>query len=39
MQILYFFESIRCPALDAIMGTLTHLGEETVLVALALLFL
>jgi len=39
MSVLYFFESIRNPVLDFIMSTLTHLGEETVLVALALLFL
>lgn len=39
MEVLYFFESIRNPFLDFLMSTLTHLGEETVLVALALLFL
>ena len=39
MQVLYFFESIRNPVLDFLMSALTHLGEETVLVALALLFL
>lgn len=39
MQVLYFFESIRNPFLDFLMSALTHLGEETVLVALALLFL
>lgn len=39
MQVLYFFERIRNPFLDFLMSTLTHLGEETVLVALALVFL
>lgn len=39
MSVLYFFESIRTPVLDFLMSTLTHLGEETILVALALLCL
>lgn len=39
MSVLYFFESIRNPVLDFIMSTVTHLGEEMILVALALLFL
>ena len=39
MQVLYFFERIRNPFLDFLMSVLTHLGEETVLVALALVFL
>ena len=39
MEVLYFFESIRNPFLDFLMSALTHLGEETVLVVLALLFL
>ena len=39
MSVLYFFESIRNPVLDFIMSTVTHLGEEMILVALALVFL
>ena len=39
MQVLYFFEGIRNPFLNVLMSALTHLGEETVLVALALVFL
>lgn len=39
MQVLYFFQSIRNPFLDFFMAAATRLGEETVLVVLALLFL
>ena len=39
MSVLYFFESIRNPVLDFIMSAVTHLGEEMILVALALVFL
>ncbi len=39
MEILYFFQSIRNPFLDFFMAAITRLGEETVLVVLALLFL
>ena len=39
MAVLYFFEGIRNPVLDAFMSAITHLGEEMILVALALLFL
>ena len=39
MQLLYFFESIRNPVLDALFSLITHLGEETVfLVMLLILF-
>ena len=37
MQLLYWFESIRTPALDIIMQTLTRLGEETVFMLIAML--
>ena len=29
MELLYWFESIRTPVLDALMSLVTHLGEET----------
>ena len=35
MPILYFFESIRTPFLDTVMSLLTHLGEETFFLAIA----
>ena len=37
MQLLYWFESIRTPALDIIMQTVTRLGEETVFMLIAML--
>ena len=39
MAVLYFFQDIRNPFLDFFMAAITRLGEETVLVVLALLFL
>lgn len=39
MSVLYFFESIRCPALDAFFSIVTHFGEETFFIVFALLFL
>lgn len=37
MEILYFLQSIRNPILDAIMLTVTRLGEETAFLVLALI--
>ncbi len=37
MSFLYWLESIRTPVLDAIMSTVTHLGEETFFLVIALL--
>lgn len=37
MEILYFFESIRNPFLDFIMSAVTHLGEETVFMVIAII--
>ena len=36
MTLLYWFESIRLPALDAFMSLVTRLGEETFFMAAAL---
>ena len=36
MEFLYFLESIRCPALDAVFRFITELGGETVYMALAI---
>ena len=36
MQFLYFLESIRTPFWDAVMGTVTYLGYETVTIAIPL---
>ena len=36
MQILYFLESIRTPFWDAVFSAFTHLGEETLAIAVAL---
>lgn len=36
MSLLYWFESIRTPALTAVMSLVTRLGEETVFMALGL---
>lgn len=38
MQVLYWLESIRMPGLNEFMLTITHLGEETAFLALALIF-
>lgn len=37
MELLYWFESIRTPALDVIMQMVTRLGEETVFMLIAML--
>lgn len=37
MDILYWFESIRNPVLDAIMQTITYLGDELLFIVLALM--
>ena len=37
MSVLYFFESIRCSALDAIFSVITLFGEETALLAIGLI--
>ena len=39
MSVLYWFESIRFPFLTTLMELITRLGEETIIVVLALLFL
>lgn len=36
MELLYWFQSIRTPVLDAVMSTVTHLGEETFFMLAAL---
>lgn len=38
MNFLYFLESIRNPVFDFIFGTITHIGEETVFLVLAIFF-
>ena len=38
MPFLYFLESIRNPVLDFIFSTVTHLGEETLFLAIAIFF-
>lgn len=38
MPFLYFLESIRNPVLDWIFATVTHLGEETFFLAIAIIF-
>lgn len=38
MNFLYFLESIRNPVLDFIFSIITHLGEETVFLVLAIFF-
>lgn len=38
MQVLYFFESIRNPVLDAVFSVITLLGEETAFMAVAIIF-
>ncbi len=39
MAILYFFESIRTPLLDALASFVTHFGEETIILAICALVL
>ncbi len=39
MEFLYFLEDLRNPVLDWVMQLFTHLGEETVFMAVAMLFL
>lgn len=39
MEFLYFLEGLRNPVLDFLMQLLTHLGEETVFMAVAMFFL
>lgn len=36
MQLLYWLESIRTPFLDAVMSTVTHLGEEILFMVIAM---
>ena len=38
MPFLYFLESIRNPVLDAFFALITHLGEETLFLVIAILF-
>ena len=38
MPFLYFLESIRNPVLDALFALVTHLGEETLFLVIAILF-
>ena len=38
MPFLYFLESIRNPVLDALFALITHLGEETFFLVIAILF-
>ena len=37
MSVLYFFESIRNPFLDALFSIVTHLGSEIFFLALAII--
>ena len=37
MQVLYFLESIRNPVLDAFFSVITHLGSETLFLAIAII--
>lgn len=39
MSLLYWLQSIRTPAMDAVMGLLTRLGEETALMVVGMLIL
>ena len=36
MSFLYFLESIRNPVLDAFFSAITHLGSETLFMAIAI---
>ena len=38
MKLLYFFESIRNPVFDFFFSMITHIGEETVFLAFAIIF-
>ena len=38
MEFLYLLEKIRNPVFDFIFSTITHLGEETIFLALAIIF-
>lgn len=38
MELLYFFESIRIPVLDAFFSLITHFGEETLFIIFGLAF-
>jgi len=38
MELLYFFEGLRNPVLDAFFALITHLGEETLFIIAGLLF-
>lgn len=38
MELLHFLEGLRTPFLDAVMSLLTHLGEETLFMLVALVF-
>ena len=38
MELLYLLEKIRNPILDFFFSTITHLGEETIFLALAIIF-
>ena len=37
MEFLYFLQSLRCPALDAVFSLITHGGEETVFMAIGMI--
>jgi len=37
MELLYWFQSIRTPFLDGVMSTVTHLGEETFFMIVAMM--
>jgi len=37
MELLYWFQSVRTPMMDAVMSTVTHLGEETFFMVAALI--
>ena len=38
MPFLYFLEGIRCGVLDSFFALITHLGEETFFLAVAIIF-
>ena len=38
MQVLYFLEGIRIPLLDTFFSLITHLGSETLFLAIAIIF-
>ena len=39
MEFLYWLESIRTPFLDGVFGAVTHLGEETLFIVIAMILL